>query len=406
MRGAWGAGGSGADLAAMMAATAGLGNLQQALADRRLQAEIENIGHEWRAVLAVGRLAAIVWLAQALVDLAGVLYDAGTQSAPGHATRIDPDLGALIAALLAPVEDLLAEGTAALADPNRRPFLARPLRVGPGGEIAGGEPPSPVRGFYARALATGARRLHTAAAATLAANAAAVAKSPAPEWLRDGLQRLDGELRAAGARLEMAEVRLAALADPRNSSAGLASICRDLWTIVGAAVVAGQMSADPHLLPGSRASSPLGSAPSFQANSTATAGKQSAPPSRPAPAMPLPQIEEGAETPDAAQRQVGPTQRSPLPGDEPAPAEPTLPVVGEGAYAAPTTSPTPGPAAGVTFPAVGESEPPLGTPSAPEAAAVGGDESGIGTLGTRRPAAAAKSDDDPDEAATLFPTIG
>jgi hypothetical protein len=126
--------------------------------------------------------------------------------------------------------------------------------------------------------------------------------------------------------------------------------------------------------------------------------------------VPLPQIEEGAEMPDAARRQVAPMERSPHPGEEPAPAGLALPVVGEGADVAPAAPPIGGPTSSVTLPAVGASEPPVGTPSAQQVAAqeiaAAEGEPGIGTPGTRRAQDAAKSDDEPDEAATLFPDIG
>ncbi|MGH2514701.1 MAG: hypothetical protein ACRDHP_03515, partial [Ktedonobacterales bacterium] len=151
LKAAWHGEASGADLAAMFAATAGLAALKQSLADRRLEAEIEQSGHDWRAVLAVGRTAAPLWLADALVGLAGALYDAETRAHPDRPTSsasVSRVTYEAVVALLAPVEDVLASVTAALADPNARATLTRPLRVGPGGDIAGDDPPGPASLTY------------------------------------------------------------------------------------------------------------------------------------------------------------------------------------------------------------------------------------------------------------------
>jgi hypothetical protein len=277
LKAAWRGEVSGADLSAMFAATARLATLQQALEDRRLAAEIDHVGHDWRAVLAVGQIAAPLWLADALVNLAQAFYDAETQSHPDRPSSVSPYTHDLVAALLAPVEDIIADVTAALADPGHLPALTAPLRVGPGGDIAEGAPPDPVLVPYARGLLAGAVRVHTSAATELMSVQAAIVRSPSPDWLAAGLRRLDGELQAAGARLDMDEARLTALVGTHSGDpAALAAIGRDLWLIVGIAITAGQMLSDPHLLPEAVA------APRHDV------GAPSAPSTQPAPVVPLP----------------------------------------------------------------------------------------------------------------------
>jgi len=228
----------------LFAATAGLSELRQALEDHRLAAKIEaahiehagdHVSDGWRALLAVGQIAAPLWRADALVDLAGAFYDAEAQSHPDRPSSISPCTHDLVAALLSPVEDIIADVTAALADPQSRHDAGRPATYRARRRHRRGAPlpiPSPSPTYAG--LATGARRLHTAAAADLAAAQAAVAASSPPDWLAAGLRRLDGELQATGARLDMAEVRLAAALGPGGGDySSLASVCRDLWAIVG-----------------------------------------------------------------------------------------------------------------------------------------------------------------------------
>jgi hypothetical protein len=361
LKSAWHGEVSDADLGAMFAATSGLDGLHQALEDRRLTAQIDNAGHDWRVVLAVGTIAAPLWLADALVALAGAFYDTETQSHPDRPTSVSADTHDLVATLLAPVEDIIADVTAALADPKHRAALTSPLRVGPGGDVAAYPQPDPIPILYARGLVTGARRVHTSAAVSLASAQQAVAKSPSPDWLAVGLRRLDGELQAAGARLDIAEVRLTPLLDARSSDhTALASICRDLWTVLDAAMVAGQLASDPHLLPDARIARPTDAAPS------------PAPPQVPAPAaqarrahpFALPQIAEGSPSPQY-------TSQSALPPGGTASAPPPdmpLPVIDEGSAATPSAPALPSvrPPGNVSLPSVGEpSQPQNAAPQPP-----------------------------------------
>lgn len=326
LRAAWRGEVSNADLGAMFTATARLSDLQQALGDRRLAADIEHSGNDWRALLAVGPIAAPLWLADALVALAGALYDA---EGPEHGDRpasISAYTHEVVAELLSPIEDIIADVTAAVADPGHRTALTAPLHVGPGGGIASERlpylPPIP----YSRGLATGARRVHTSAAAALAAAQATVAKSPAPDWLTSGLRRLDGELQAAGARLEVAELRLTPLLGERGGDpSSLAAVCRDLWMVVDTAVVAGQVIADPHLLPEARVIPQHAATPPSPSRATSPVLPPMPPMPRRMRAVALPEIAEGMPAPqDEPKGAPGPARFStPSP-----PANVSLPSIG------------------------------------------------------------------------------
>ncbi|HEY7832064.1 MAG TPA: hypothetical protein VIG30_00750 [Ktedonobacterales bacterium] len=362
LKAAWRGDVSDADLGAMFAATGGLDRLHQALEDRRLAAQIDHpdhVGQDWQVILAVGALAAPLWLADALVALAGTFYDTETQSHPDRSAAISASTHDLVATLLAPVTDLIAEVTAALADPSRPAALTAPLRVGPGGDVATSPLPSLILAPYAQGLSTGTRRVHTAAATSLAAAQQAANTSPAPGWLVGGLRRLDGELQAAGARLEIAEVRLTPLLEPhRGDQTSLAALCRDLWTIVDAALVIGQFVSDPYLLPDARGARRSDTAPP----ATPTSPPTSPPPKREQPSAPaLPRIAEGAPSPRDIQPSppaVGMATRSPhevaFPTiveqpDAAPPAPQSLPTIGQQAHVSLPNPPSP-----PSLPSVGE----------------------------------------------------
>jgi hypothetical protein len=297
VKAAWRGEVSGADLAAMFAATGGLPRLHEAMEDRRLEAQIAQgaqtaqAGAEWRVTLALGWIAAPLWVADALVALAGAFYDAETQPHSGRPSSISPYIHDLVASLLLPVEDIVAEVTAALADPRRSATLILPLHVGPGGDIADYDLPRSPSVAYVGELTRGARGVHTSAAATLATLRAAIAPSSSPAWLEAGLRRLDGDVQAAGARLDMAEVRAtAAQATRGEDSQVLEALCRDLWRIIQVSFVAGQLSADPHLMPEAAAAAQAG-APSTP--SVRMPQSPPAPPLRQVDALPLPWIDAG-----------------------------------------------------------------------------------------------------------------
>jgi hypothetical protein len=166
--------------------------------------------------------------------------------------------------------------------------------------------------------------------------------------------------------MHWAEVRLASLVGTHDGDpATLAALCRDLWTIVGVSVVAGQMLSDPHLMPEAAAAgaarhetAPL--SPRSAPPPRAAAAPSAAPP--PAPRrVELPRIDPGAaplrqreDAPSPPAHPSGPPAASPLPiigESSPPPAQPNkpLPDVRRPESAAP--DPDAGPA--VKFPDIG-----------------------------------------------------
>jgi hypothetical protein len=381
LRATWHGEVSNANLVATFAATARLTQLQQALEDRRLAAQIEHVGHDWRAILAVGQIAAPLWLANALVGLADAFYAADMESHPDRPTSVRAYTHDLVAALLAPVEDLIAGVAAALADPGHRSVLGAPLQVGPDGDVADGALPDPIYLAYARGLAGGAAHIHTNAAAALLATRTAIADSTPPDWLTRELARLDGVLQAASARLEMSEERLAALSRlSTDDAAGLVAICADLWQVTRVAVVAGQMLADPHLFAeaaAAAASRPI-SAASFTTPATSMPVPHRTPPT-PLPSddtaeeerlreIALPVIDAGAAPLREKRERAAPT----APDAELRPAASPLPSISEaGGEAGGASSSTSGglPSIGETLPAAtpgGAAQPPKRKPPARE----------------------------------------
>jgi len=467
---------SGADLGALFASTSRLADLQQALADRRLETQIaqanqpDPAGQEWRVTLALGSLAAPIWLADALVGMAQAFYDEETQGQPDQRESHDPHQPPyvspythdVIAALLAPVEDIIADVTVALADPNHHTGLTAPLHVGPRRDIAGYDLPRPPGVAYARGLAKATRRVYTAAASLLLDTRSALAKTTPPDWLTAGLQRLDGSLQGAGARLDMTETRMEPLVAQTGRDSGaryadpdaLTAICSDLWAIADTALVAGQQISDPHLLPESPlvVAAPQSTRPTPRQSPIRASGPQAparsirqAPPApqyrpiapgippdpapRPRPSAPqppdlaLPSIAEGAPSPHSPAAPLAPAPVAPAPaafafpgvGNGPG-AEPADGAPAASSAAPPTTPPHPSvaaplPAVGAgahpaasgpagALPAIGDASRP--TPTEPRTTAANEERKPSPT----EPQGPSAPDRKADDAPPLLPTIG
>ncbi|SRR5579875_3660797 len=189
-----------------------------------------------------------------------------------------------------------------------------------------------------------------------------LAQSSPPDWLNGGVRRLDGVLQAAGARLDMIEIRLTPLLtserEVRSNQETLTAVCADLWTIVDTALIAGQLIADPHLMPEARVANVQRTAPPQTVSQTAPHTSSSAawspqptPSSRPiAPSVPpsplqpvhpqpelslaLPEITEGAPFSSAS-----PAPAAPLPPNASPSENATLPTIGGAANRKATHSP-------------------------------------------------------------------
>jgi hypothetical protein len=317
---------SGADVSSMLAATAPLMDLSRALADRRLSAELDHAGHEWRVCMTLAPMAAPLWLGEALVTIAQSFVEAEAAGHPDRPYDLSPLAHALAVLLLQPVETTIAEVSAALVDPNRPTGLTAPLTVGPRGVIAAYLIPDPVPLPYARGLLLSATRVQGAAQVALDDTTALVGRSPAPDWLTAALRRVGGELRAARARLDADEIRLTPLLRaPRADYNTLPALCAELWDVLNTALVTGQMLREPHLLPG--APTPHAPTPDVPAPPSRPVVREQWAPISPAPVTQRPAI---AATP---------SQRPPTPPKAERPV--VLPSVGDGVREAPAPLPTP-----------------------------------------------------------------
>ncbi len=311
---------SGVDVAAMLAAAGSLSALGQELADRRLAAELDHAGHEWRVCMALAPIAAPLWLGEALVTFAGSLVEAEAAAHPDRPSDLSPVAYALAVAALRPVTAIVAEVSATLVDPSRPSSLTAPLTVGPRGAVAAYPLPIPVPAPYPRGLLHAAALIQGAAQAALNDAEALVGRSPAPGWLTAALRRVGGELRAAQARLDMAEVRLGALLRAsRADEEALLALCADLWDALNTGLVIGQMVREPHLLPGAPTA-----APAVEPRAVTHPAMSFPPSASPAPPASPPDARQGVRPPVAAPER-------PL----------TLPEVGDGVRDVPRDAPAP-----------------------------------------------------------------
>lgn len=364
---------SGADVAAMLAATAPLASLEQELANRRLAAEIDHTGHEWRVCTALAPIAAPLWLAEVLVTLAQSLVETEAQDHPDRPSDLSPVVHAVAASSLQPVENIIAEVSAALRDPARPSGLTAPFTVGPRGTIAAYQLPVPIPVPYARGLLLAATRVRGAAQVALDDAESLVRRAPAPGWLTSALQRVGGELRAVEARLGMDETRLTPLLrEPHANEDALEALCTDLWEALNTALVIGQMVREPHLLPGAPAAPPA----SPSADAPPQTYRQSPQPNAPQPIVPPAPISATTVRPSQPSRR------------EAAPERPVaLPTIGDGVRdvsasvprdaekrastsplpSTPTTSPDRREGQPLALPQIGEVEPQAGPVSSHKA---------------------------------------
>jgi len=225
--------------------------------------------------------------------------------------------------------------------------------------------PAPIPPGYINGLLTAGERLHGAAGLLLSELTTLLQPSSPPAWLATGIQHVKGNLAASGARLAMLRTRLnMLLPDPQHVPPGLghdtlAPLCHELWDVLNAALVGGQLLRHPRLMPGAHAAPPLRpapAAPSPPPHPTAATPRPVAPspvvapPRAPAPPpSPPPRVERARDLPDIQTLPIaGPRDRqpaydpahrtSPRPDSEPQP----LPDIGGGTAPA---GPAPGKAA-------------------------------------------------------------
>jgi hypothetical protein len=366
LRASWNGDVAGGDVRALLAASGSLDLLREQLADRRLSAQIDHIGEEWHIPATLAPLALPLWLGDSLVTLARGLCDAEADAHPDRPNSLSAASHDLAVAALRPIDTIVAEALASAADVSRPPWLTAVVMVGPRGEVASLSLPAPIPPGYINGLLTAGERLHGAAGLLLSELTTLLQPSSPPAWLKTGIQHVKGNLAASGARLAMLRTRLnMLLPDPQHVPPGLghdtlAPLCHELWEVLNAALVGGQLLSDPRLMPGAHATPPrpAPAAPSPPPHPTAAAPRPVAPspvvaaarpPAPPPTPRPPTRAERARDLPDIQTLPIaGPRDRqpsydpahreSPRPASEPQP----LPDIGG---EAPPAGPVPGKAA-------------------------------------------------------------
>lgn len=325
LRASWSGDVAGGDVRALLAASGSLDLLREQLADRRLSAQIDHIGEEWRVPAAVAPLALPLWLGDGLVTLARSLCDAEADAHPERPNSLSAASHDLAVAALRPIDTIVAEASASAADAARPPWLTAVVMVGPRGEVASLSLPAPIPPGYINGLVTAGERLHGAAGLLLAELTTLLQPSSPPAWLTTGIQHVKGNLAASGARLAMLRTRLnMLLPDPQHVPPGLghdtlAPLCHELWDVLNAALVGGQVLSDPRLMPGAHATPPVRPAPAAPAAAPhPTAAPHPAAPSpvvapaRPPTPPPAPRVERARDLPNIQTLPAaGPRDRQP-----------------------------------------------------------------------------------------------
>lgn len=284
------------DVTALLAAVGPLEALRHQLDDRRLSARISHVGEEWRTLADVAALALPLWLGDSLVMLAQSLREVESDAHPGRPDTLSPASHDLCVAALQPIDRIVAEASAAAADPGHQSSLTTTVIAGPGGEVAARPVPSFPPSGYLQGLLLAADRIHGAAGALATDVAPLLQTSSPPPALTTAVQHVKGDLAGAGARLDLLRARVNALPTearhlPTTADAA-AALCADLWRVLNIAFVSGQRLSDPRLLPGYTIPAPPRPAPIVtpipNRPSSFTNPPQTSPPKPPMPLTPRP----------------------------------------------------------------------------------------------------------------------
>ncbi len=335
------------DIVAFLGAMKPLEDVHRQVDDARLSAKIAGEREDWQTALTWGRVMAPLWLADQLVTIVQSLSEGEAAYHRGQSAILSAASHALAVAILEPLETLIAEVSAALADPQHPLRLSLPWRAGPDGEVAHLPLPIPLPPGYLRGLLLAAERIQSATAVLLVDVKALGHSAGAPPWLIEGVQRVEGELAAARARQTMLDARLSPLLAGDNPAlpeeASIKTMGMDLWSVLNTILVSGQLLADPHLLPGAPVASPsfADRAMRHAEVTSSTTRPQSRPVDQPAPVPPvrpsvpasqpktpppeqvreLPDIQTELTLPERTRKRSVPTEDSAL----------SLPEIGEGA---------------------------------------------------------------------------
>lgn len=241
----------GSDVATAIAATRPLYTLKQQVADRRLDGQLKNPREPWRVLEGIGAIAAPLWVADTCVALAQSLLDAEAQDHPQAPAMMSRDVHQHALALLALVEPIMDETSRALADPSYRMDLRMPVAVGIHGGFLATLGYAPMDPIYLRGLLIGAGRAQGSASAVAQDYKNAMQGGNVPAWVGQGYEYVDGQISAAGVRLDSLHARTAPLlAHQRLDDDTLQALTEDCWGVIDGYVLAGQLANYPRLIPG------------------------------------------------------------------------------------------------------------------------------------------------------------
>jgi hypothetical protein len=200
--------------------------------------------------LVLAPIAAPVWLADWLVTLAQSLVDAEANAHPERKTDMSALVRGQIIELLGPVEALLSEMSAMLADRYRKSTIGAPLQLAPYAQGDAGLHLARVPAAYVRGLLDGARSTALSVQTLAADYQGFFTHATSPDWLQTAFSGLQGELAAAQSRIDACAVRVTVLLHKqRPEEDALRDLANDLWSLITAVLLCGQQIAAPSLLP-------------------------------------------------------------------------------------------------------------------------------------------------------------
>ena len=152
--------------------------------------------------------------------------------------------------LLGPVEALLSEMSAMLADRYRKSTIGAPLQLAPYAQGDAGLHLARVPAAYVRGLLDGARSTALSVQTLAADYQGFFTHATSPDWLQTAFSGLQGELAAAQSRIDACAVRVTVLLHKqRPEEDALRDLANDLWSLITAVLLCGQQIAAPSCCP-------------------------------------------------------------------------------------------------------------------------------------------------------------
>jgi hypothetical protein len=361
------------DAQARLAAAASLAGLRQQLADRQLEAQIENVQEPWRVPFALAPIAAPLWLADALVSLAQALQEAEEADHPDRPMVMTSLTHGQILTLLEPLDALTSDVAGVLADPRRHRTVSLPLLARPYSPDGTGLTTVNVPLPYVRGLLSGTVSSVGATQLLFAEYTSFLGHPQAPAWLARAFAAAQGDLAALQSRLDAVQGRSGPLLSRHPADeAALRDLALNLWNLTNTALGLGQRLASPLLFEGAQPLPP----PRTPATQPATPARAQQAPSIPVPApAPLTPPAPAPPTPPVAAPPVMPSPPPPSPVAERSVPMPRIEIAPEEGHdgprvtAAPPDQPRPlpqigGPASSMATP---HAAPPVVTTAQPPA---------------------------------------